>query len=504
MFDSLVCLSCGSASIDCFTQSGSGGRVVTAAKGLAPSTYDLRIYASYDGTEVIEKCLDSIDISFAVDTTPIITIPPSSVCEGDSIYLEKLFISNPAYSSITFKILGSGIIIQSKVLIIRDTTFDVSVVTADGCIDSSTINIIRISKPYAKNENVSICFGEDIKLDSEDSLDPSQNLTFYDLKQSNPAVQEYTRNTNTYYCDALSKYNVLHIDDILIKKCKGTSNDGHTSDDTDDSHDEISECNGAELNKEGFESNLGIWNDGGSDCYRLNNYQVASEGKYSLRLRDNSSGSKLISDILDLSKSDGIQVSFDFISNGFDGSEEDFMIEVSKDGGNTFTTVHTLAHGIDFENDKRYSKELSVSKEYLSSQSVIQIRCDASSNSDVVFLDNLTLKSCGEISALLEEVFAQSRSNEIEDLNIGSDSYDFELSPNPAHLFTRLDLEEVNGKTIKIELYNSLGGFVKSIPMDRVSERFLSLDLEGFPGGVYIVRMQVDDSYIIKKLTIGK
>ncbi len=56
----------------------------------------------------------------------------------------------------------------------------------------------------------------------------------------------------------------------------------------------------------------------------------------------------------------------------------------------------------------------------------------------------------------------------------------------------------------KIELYNSLGGFVKSIPMNRISERFLSLNMEGFPGGVYLVRMQVDDSYIIKKLTIGK
>ena len=97
-----------------------------------------------------------------------------------------------------------------------------------------------------------------------------------------------------------------------------------------------------------------------------------------------------------------------------------------------------------------------------------------------------------------KDICTKSRSIENEVPNSGNDSYYFEMGPNPALSFTTLGLEEVNGKTVKIEVFNSLGGFVKSIPMDRVSERFLSNGLGYITGGVYQVRMQIDDTYIIK------
>jgi hypothetical protein len=97
-----------------------------------------------------------------------------------------------------------------------------------------------------------------------------------------------------------------------------------------------------------------------------------------------------------------------------------------------------------------------------------------------------------------KDIHIKSRSIENEVPNDGNDFYYFEMGPNPALSFTMLDLEEVNGKTVKIEVFNSLGGFVKSIPMDRVSERFLSNGLKNLSGGIYQVRMQVDDTYIVK------
>ena len=301
--------------------------------------------------------------------------------------------------------------------------------------------------------------------------------------------------------DASSNYDVVYIDDVLIKACTGEDNDDDDMDDNDDQNQDPAICNGPQIDKEGFESSLGIWNDGGSDCYRLNNFEVAKDGKYSVRLRDNSRGSNLYSDKMDLSDVNGLEISFDYLTDGFSGTEEDFMVEVSRNGGVTFSTIQKFAHGVDFENGKRYSISVYIDKSELSDNTVLRLRCDASSNSDQVFIDNIILKSCGGNPGLLDAGLVQSRSIENK---LDNESYDFELSPNPAQTFTRLDLEEVHGKNITIEIFSSLGGFVKSIPMDRVSERFLSIDLDEFSGGVYLVRMQVDDTYIIKKLTIGK
>ena len=66
-------------------------------------------------------------------------------------------------------------------------------------------------------------------------------------------------------------------------------------------------------NTENFEQSLGIWNDGGSDAFRLKQTNLVN-GEYCVRLRDNSNAaSSIFTDNLNLSGYNVVFVSFHYV-----------------------------------------------------------------------------------------------------------------------------------------------------------------------------------------------
>ena len=58
-------------------------------------------------------------------------------------------------------------------------------------------------------------------------------------------------------------------------------------------------CNGTLVNNEDYEAGFGIWNDGGSNCFRV--ADNANSGMYSIKMRKNLSTSSMHTNSLDLS-----------------------------------------------------------------------------------------------------------------------------------------------------------------------------------------------------------
>ncbi len=83
---------------------------------------------------------------------------------------------------------------------------------------------------------------------------------------------------------------------------------------------------------------------------------------------------------------------------------EDFMLELSFDNGQNFYVAKRWVAGTDFENDSRYYinaliENVPTTESYV----VMRLRNDASSNSDMIYLDDLNVKFCGQTFICLEE-----------------------------------------------------------------------------------------------------
>jgi hypothetical protein len=152
------------------------------------------------------------------------------------------------------------------------------------------------------------------------------------------------------------------------------------------------------IDSEDFGGGWGIWNSTGADSYldtntNLNNTQM-------VHLQDDSSTSSIYTDNLNFTTYSSIDISFDFRTEGFNNSNEDFFIEISNNGGASYSTIANYALTTNFNNNTNYniatnfglitaSNGIPVS---FNSTMRIRIRCDASGNGDNLFIDNIIIR----------------------------------------------------------------------------------------------------------------
>jgi subtilisin-like proprotein convertase family protein len=151
-------------------------------------------------------------------------------------------------------------------------------------------------------------------------------------------------------------------------------------------------CNSQTINSEGFESGWGIWTDGGTDCARINNASFANTGTYSIQLRDNTSTSVMSTTNQNLAGYNQITVNFSYITGNF-STGEDFWAQISTNGGSTYTTVEDWVAGTDFSNGQRKSGTVTINGPFTSTTR-IRFRCDASTDADVVYIDDVVITGC--------------------------------------------------------------------------------------------------------------
>jgi len=72
--------------------------------------------------------------------------------------------------------------------------------------------------------------------------------------------------------------------------------------------------------------------------------------------------------------------------------------------------------------------------------------------------------------------------------------------PNPTSLYVQIDLSQINSIKANIVMYNSLGVVVKNI---NSSDKLIQLNLETYPKGTYLIRIQTDSGTSLKKVVIN-
>lgn len=147
------------------------------------------------------------------------------------------------------------------------------------------------------------------------------------------------------------------------------------------------------LISDNFESENGIWQSGGRDAERVLDPN-SPQGNYSMRIRDNSRElSTITSSIFDLSAISTLRVGFIFRAV-YMGINEHFKLEISNDGGATFTTIKRWVVDIDFVNNTKSYASVEIASSLLSSTAVLRFQSVGTINADQVLLDNIIVQTC--------------------------------------------------------------------------------------------------------------
>jgi len=255
-----------------------------------------------------------------------------------------------------------------------------------------------------------------------------------------------------------------------------------------------------QLSNDDFDLGYGEWEDGGSDCSRIQNDEDSYN--WSIRLRDNSSTSTLTSHTLDLSLYDELEVDFQFIANSME-LDEDFWFQISLDDGATYSTVKSWSSGREFDNGKEYKENISIKNKKLTDKVRIRWKCDATANADQVFLDNISVTACvkhdqennSELLAQVEIATAnetQFRSNprkQKKKLSFGLNTY-----PNPAtdNVSVKFSESLINiEQGLNVQLINMFGESINRIAISKEKEEY-TFDVSQLESGMYMITLNND------------
>ncbi len=243
------------------------------------------------------------------------------------------------------------------------------------------------------------------------------------------------------------------------------------------------------LNEGFFESGWDGWSDGGSDCARYSGSR-SYEGNYSIRLRDNSgTASAMTSPSFNLTPYGQVEVEFYFYAYSMENNE-DFWLRYYN--GSSWTTVASYASGTNFNNNTFYTATvtLDASQYNFASNAQFRFQCDASSNSDYVYIDQVTIRGIGSGSRGAGNTLNAIRTLDTNDAFASEE--DFILYPNP-----------VKGSVLHVRLPGNISGTFRIINMmgqevlkgDSIKE----IQVGNLKSGMYFIEVNDGDEIMTKK-----
>jgi metallopeptidase family M12-like protein/type IX secretion system substrate protein len=245
-----------------------------------------------------------------------------------------------------------------------------------------------------------------------------------------------------------------------------------------------------------FETGWDGWSDGGSDCARYAGSR-SWEGNYSIRIRDNSgTSSAMTSPTLNLSSYSSIDVQFYFYAYSMENGE-DFWLRYYD--GSSWTTVAAWASGTSFNNNTFYTATVTLTSSSYNFPSNAQIRfqCDASANSDHIYIDEVTvtayaaLPESGETIVTTDEVFKTSFNLDPESNIASLDQPDLSVYPNPAKDVLNITTDKV---IESVQIVSVSGQLMRTIQSDDAYEE---VNISNLQAGMYYVLIRTEGGELI-------
>ena len=254
-------------------------------------------------------------------------------------------------------------------------------------------------------------------------------------------------------------------------------------------------CSYVLIDSHGFEGNWGIWNDGGSDC--AISTSNTNSGTYCVRLRDNTSTSVTTTDVLNLSAYDELTVDFSYYAVSMDNANEDFWLQVSTDGGSSYTIVEEWNQGDEFLNNQRKYDAVVIPGPF-SSTTTLRFRADGSGNNDWVYIDDITITGCLNSSKELENVIEEEL---ISSLRIT----DLSLFPNPARDVLNVSFNMYEAQSLTMSIMDISGKVVETVKVsEKAGAHQLSIETGDLVPGMYFLNMMNENGSMTRKFIIQR
>ena len=250
-------------------------------------------------------------------------------------------------------------------------------------------------------------------------------------------------------------------------------------------------CTDVDFASDNFEGGYGNWNDGGSDCVRSRTRPI--QGSRSVYLRDNTNSSVLTSDAFNLSSFEEFTVDFSYYPYSMENGE-DFWLQVNTGSG--WQTVATWARGTDFNNNTLYNESVTLTGDF-GSNFRVRFRCDASTNSDYVHLDNIVLSGCdnGNARVITNEDVANDWTDDHLTDELAED-VSYSVFPNPAREAFNVTIDE-DGYTGKLTAIDGRVLITKTLTAGL--NRFSTQEL---PAGMYLLIIEGQDYREVEKVVV--
>ncbi len=249
-----------------------------------------------------------------------------------------------------------------------------------------------------------------------------------------------------------------------------------------------------------FESGWDGWTDGGSDCYRYSGSR-SYEGNRSIRIRDNSgTSSAMTRNNVNLTGYSSVEVTFFFYAWSMENGE-DFWFRVNDGSG--WQTVAAWARGTSFNNNTFYTTSVTLSAADFNFNAGFDMRfqCDASTNSDHIYIDAVTaVASTGgsliegsgiNYTTELGPITPDTSPIALENPSLVND---VQMYPNPA---TDRVMIQANAEMESIQVISLNGQVVKFIETNEFNEELILSDLQP---GIYYLMVKMNGEIIPKKL----
>lgn len=255
-------------------------------------------------------------------------------------------------------------------------------------------------------------------------------------------------------------------------------------------------CNYVTINSNTFESGFGIWTDGGTDCARVSSVNSFSPS-YSIRLRDNTNTSVMSTTSQNWTNYDEITVSFVFKTISFENNE-DFWVQLSTNGGQTYATRASYAAGVNFVNGTFYQVDLVIPGPFTSTTR-LRVRADASADDDNLYIDNMVITGCLN-NARLEQNAAEEASAVVEQPEPISN---LNLFPNPANESIRISYVLAEDSRVEMMLFDMRGRLVDQrslVQPEGIHE--WAYETSGLEPGTYMLSLNNSKGMVTRRFVI--
>ncbi len=258
-------------------------------------------------------------------------------------------------------------------------------------------------------------------------------------------------------------------------------------------------CTDVAIDFNNLDSGWGNWNDGGSDCVRSTAETYAYSGTRSIRLRDNTSSSVATSDNYNLAGFEEVTIDFTYVGRSMENGE-DFWLQASTNGGSSWQTITTYASGSEFTNLVREFESVTMVGTFTSTTK-FRFRCDASSNADYVYIDDIDITGCVNGA---RQIITPSEAVEAEE-TLTDNISDVKLYPNPAVNDVTLEISSLEAKSTTFMIFNMNGQLMQQFTQElEAGSQQKVLSVDQMQAGVYYVTIIQGEQRIVKKFIVIK